>query len=229
MEKTSYIACPIEECRERLGNVGVGYRSIGTDVYRFNSVQKKGSGYSFYAKVTLTASGADGTDVTLVLSPDEESGAEPSDINGDYELFTSRFFRALSQPAQDPFAEYGNTENSGNFSGATKHCVRCGAVIDEKAVICPKCGCSQRRDYMVEKTSAVGIAAIIFAILGGWLGIVLSLFGLLYYYKGSDDPVSVKGIKHCKIALGIVIAWVAFVVIYYIVIFALMGSSMAGF
>lgn len=224
MEKTSYIACPVEECRERLGNVGIGYRSVGTDVYRFNSVQKKGSGFSFYATVTLRPCGADGTDVTLVLNPDEESAEEPRDVNGDYNAFASRFFKALSQPAIDPFAEYGgNNGNSSYATGATKHCVRCGAVIDEKAVVCPKCGCSQRRDYMVDKTSAVGIAAIIFAALGGWLGIALSLFGLLFYYKG-DTEADLKGKKNCKIALGIVIAWIAVIVVYYIVIFALMGT-----
>lgn len=208
MEKTSYIACPIEECRERLGNVGVGYRSLGGDVYRFNSVQRKGGGFSFYATVTLRAAGAEGTDVTLELFPDGDGAGEPVGTDADYEAFVSRFFRLMSQPAVDPFAEYGNAGNAqSNATGATKHCVRCGAVIDEKAVICPKCGCSQRRDYMVDKTSAVGIAAIIFAVLGGWLGILLSLFGLLFYYKG-DTEVDLKGRKNCKTALGIVIAWV---------------------
>lgn len=225
MEKTGYVACSVDECRERLGNVGIGYRSLGGDVYRFNSVQKKGGSFSFYATVTLRASGIDGTDVTLALAPDEESGAEPSDINGDYEAFASRFFRALSQPAADPFAEYGKTEQGGYTPGATKHCVRCGALIDEKAVVCPKCGCSQRRDYMVDKTSAVGIAAIIFAVLGGWLGIVLSLFGLLFYYKGDTDA-DLKGRKNCKIALGIVIAWVVLGILIFIIS---MGSvAMAG-
>ena len=228
MEKTGYIACSVEECRERLGNVGIGYRSVGKDVYRFNSVQKKGGSFMFYATATLKECGMDGTDVTLVLVPDEESGDMPADVNSDYEIFASKFFRALSQPAQDPFAEYGKTEKGDGFSGATKHCVRCGALIDEKAVVCPKCGCSQRRDYMVDKTSAVGIAAIIFAVLGGWLGIVLSLFGLLFYYKG-DTAADLNGRKNCKIALGIVVAWIALIVVYYIVVFALMGTAMVDF
>ena len=139
--------------------------------------------------------------------------------------FFARFFRLISQPVSDPFSDVGGATATG---GATKHCVRCGALIDEKAVVCPKCGCSQRRDYMVDKTSAVGIAAIIFAVLGGWLGIVLSLFGLLFYYKG-DTATDLKGRKNCKIALGIVVAWIVLIVVYYIVIFALMGSAMTEF
>lgn len=47
---------------------------------------------------------------------------------------------------------------------------------------------------MQDKTSAVGIAAIIFAILGGWLGIALAVAGLLFYYK-DDSPVVEKGRK----------------------------------
>ena len=74
----------------------------------------------------------------------------------------------------------------------------------------------------------VGIAAIIFAVLGGWLGIVLSLFGLLFYYKG-DTAADLKGRKYCKIALGIVVAWIVLIVVYYILVFALMGTAMVDF
>lgn len=224
MQKSSFVACPLSECRARLSNVGIGYNSLGDDVYKFNSVQKKDEDFSFYAIATLRASGDEGTDVTLELFPDIGK-SEPLNAGETYEKFFARFFRLISQPVSDPFSDIGGATATG---GATKYCVRCGAVIDEKAVICPKCGCSQKRDYMVDKTSAVGIAAIVFAILGGWLGIALSLFGLLYYYKG-DSVEDEKGRKNCKIALGIVIAWVAVIVVFYVVMFALMGSAMTEF
>lgn len=212
MQKTSYIACPIGECRARLSNVGIGYSNLGDDVYKFNAVQKKDDAFSFYATATLRASGSEGTDVTVELFP-EDGTIVPENAEETYEKFFSRFFRLISQPVADPFSDVGGTAATG---GATKHCVRCGAVIDERAVICPKCGCSQKRDYMVEKTSAVGIAAIIFSILGGWLGIVLALVGLLYYYKG-DTAEDEKGRKNCKVAIGIFIAWIVIGIIFFII------------
>ena len=33
MRKSSYIACPIEECRNRLGNVGIGYSDLGVLIF----------------------------------------------------------------------------------------------------------------------------------------------------------------------------------------------------
>lgn len=203
MQKTSYVSYPVEECRKRLSNIGIGYTDVGNDVYRFNPVQKKGEDFSFYATVTLRSAGIDGTDVTLDLAPAGD-GVVPDNENEVYDKFISRFFRLLSEPVADDFI----TDNpSTGAAKDTKFCVRCGAKIDAKAVVCPKCGCSQKRDYMEDKTSAVGIAAIIFAVLGGWLGLILSLFGLLFYYKG-DTEVDLKGQKNCKIALGIIVAWV---------------------
>lgn len=220
MQKTSYIACPIAECRARLSNVGIGYVNLGDDVYKFNAVQKKDDAFSFYATATLRVSGSEGTDVAVELLP-EDGAVEPANAEETYEKFFARFFRLISQPAADPFSDVGGATATG---GATKHCIRCGAIIDERAVICPKCGCSQKRDYMVEKTSAVGIAAIIFSILGGWLGIVLALVGLLYYYKG-DTAEDEKGRKNCKIAVGIFIAWI---VLAILIIIINMGSMMAA-
>ena len=69
---------------------------------------------------------------------------------------------------------------------------------------------------MQDKTSAVGIAAIIFAILGGWLGIALAVAGLLFYYK-DDSPVDEKGRKNCKIAVGIFIGWIVLGVLIFLI------------
>ena len=41
----------------------------------------------------------------------------------------------------------------------TKYCINCGAEIDEKAVICPKCGVQQARIQNNEKNP--GVAAIL--------------------------------------------------------------------
>lgn len=228
MQKTSYISCPISDCRARLSNVGIGYTDLGDDVYKFNSVQKKGDSFSFYATVTLRASGMDGTDVSVDLMPDSADEFTPENVNEIYDKFMSKFFKALSEPKVDGFDAFGSSSSDTFPSGESKFCSHCGAKIDKKAVVCPKCGCSQKRDYMEDKTSAVGIAAIIFAVLGGWLGLILSLFGLLFYYKDSDSPVSIKGMKNCKIALGIVIAWVVLAVLIYLISFAMVGLAAAG-
>ncbi len=51
----------------------------------------------------------------------------------------------------------------------TKFCVNCGAEIDSKAEICPKCGV--RQPSMVSGTGKSRIAAALFAIFLGGLGI----------------------------------------------------------
>ena len=97
MQKTSYISCPISDCRARLSNVGIGYTDLGDDVYKFNSVQKKGDSFSFYATVTLRASGMDGTDVSVDLTPDSADEFTPENVNEIYDKFMSKFFKALSE------------------------------------------------------------------------------------------------------------------------------------
>lgn len=221
MQKTSYVSYPVEECRKRLSNIGIGYTDTGNDVYRFNPVQKKGEDFSFYATVTLRSAGIEGTDVTLDLAPATD-GVVPENENVIYDKFISRFFRLLSEPVADDFITDNPTTGAAK---ETKFCVRCGAKIDAKAVVCPKCGCSQKRDYMEDKTSAVGIAAIIFAVLGGWLGLILSLFGLLFYYTG-DSEVDIKGKKNCKIALGIIAVLIITGVMIAIFSFIYAGAMM---
>lgn len=222
MQKTSFIALPVSECRARLSNVGIGYVAVGDDVYRFNSVQKKGDTFSFFATVTLRASGAEGTDVTLDLSPDSADVIVPENAEEIYEKFAAKFFTSLNTPVS-AFSSQDPSFPSGDF----KYCSHCGSKIDKKASICPKCGCSQRRDYMEEKTSAVGIAAIVFSIFGGWLGLVLAIIGLAFYYKGEGE-VCEKGRKHCKIAIGFFIAWIVLYVILIIVNLGLMAGAMTN-
>ena len=53
---------------------------------------------------------------------------------------------------------------------------------------------------------ALGICALIFSILGGWLGLVLSIVGLCNY----KDP---ENRKLCKIGLGFCIGWAVLILI----------------
>lgn len=239
MEKTNVVAYSVQECRNRLANVKIGYTDLGGDVYKFNSVQKKGENFSFFATATLKAEGDASTEVTLVLSPDEGM-EEPANADEIYDKFVARFFNLLGQPAADDFASAAKSEektaNDENEQGPriagadSQYCENCGALISAKAVICPKCGCAvkgAKRLYEEEKSSAVGILAIVFSLLGGWLGLALGIFGLVSYYK---DPKYVSDRRNCKIAIGFFIAWVVGYIILIVVSIAmpLIASGMSG-
>ena len=51
-----------------------------------------------------------------------------------------------------------------------------------------------------QESGALGVCAIIFSVLGGWLGLVLSIIGLCTY-KTPEHRTK------CKIGLGFVIGW----------------------
>lgn len=86
-----------------------------------------------------------------------------------------------------------------SYMGETKFCTKCGAKIAKDAVICPNCGCAT--EMAKQEGSALSICALIFSILGGWLGLVLSIAGLI-------TNKNAKNRRRCKIALGISIAWI---------------------
>ena len=181
-------------------------------------MRKKGESFSFYAYVTLREAGEYDTGVTVELTP--ESAVDEEYANAVYEKFLSRFFRLMSEPAQyDPFSSVDDGRYSNSYRGGreTKYCSNCGAVIDAKAVVCPKCGCSLKTE---QKSSIIGILAIIFSVLGGWLGLVLSIVGLFYYKE--DDEECVKGLTYCKIGLGISIAWIVIAVLIFTISFAML-------
>ena len=52
-----------------------------------------------------------------------------------------------------------------------------------------------------QESGALGVCAIIFSALGGWLGLLLAIIGLCNY-KAPENRTK------CKIALGIAAAWV---------------------
>lgn len=86
-----------------------------------------------------------------------------------------------------------------------KYCSKCGSQIEEDAIICPNCG-RQVEALKQEESSGLSVAALIFSILGGWLGLVLDIIGLCTL---KDE----RNKRRCKIGLGIVIAWVVIFVI----------------
>ena len=89
-----------------------------------------------------------------------------------------------------------------------KYCGKCGAQLHDDAVVCTQCGC-QTGEIVSQESSGLGIAAIVFSVFGGWLGLILSIIGLCVYKTKKNK-------KNCKIALGICIAWVVIWVIIFI-------------
>ena len=156
--------------------------------------------------------------MTVELIP--ESAVDEEYANAVCEKFLSRFFRLMSEPAQyDPFSSVDDGRYSNSYRGGreTKYCSNCGGVVDAKAVVFPKCGCCLETE---KKSSIIGIFAIIFSVLGGWLGLVLSIVGLFYYKE--DDEECVKGLTYCKIGLGISIAWIVIAVLIFTISFAML-------
>lgn len=51
-----------------------------------------------------------------------------------------------------------------------------------------------------EESKTIGILAIVFSVLGGWLGLILSIIGLCTYKEPENR-------KLCKIGVGFIIGW----------------------
>ena len=102
-----------------------------------------------------------------------------------------------------------------------KYCSKCGSQIEDDAIICPNCG-RQIEAVKQEESSGLSIAALIFSILGGWLGLILDIIGLCTL---KDE----KNRKRCKAGLIISICWVVAIVIYVIVVIALAASFVPSY
>lgn len=102
-----------------------------------------------------------------------------------------------------------------------KYCQNCGAKLDENVDFCPFCG-HPTSDVVTEPvskddSSVIGILAIVFGALGGWLGLVFGIIGLVMY----KEP---KNRKNCKIGIGLFIGWV---VVAIIIVIAVLATSMS--
>lgn len=98
-----------------------------------------------------------------------------------------------------------------------KYCQNCGAKIAEDVNNCPYCGNPVRRvveEDLSDYSSVIGILAIVFGALGGWLGLVFGTIGLFMY----KDP---KNRKNCRIGIGLFIGWVVLAVVIVVIVFAL--------
>ena len=92
-------------------------------------------------------------------------------------------------------------------------CQQCGRVYEDEFQFCPECGNSKNNpfyginnpynSYYAPKQEGRGLAicALVFSILGGWVGLILSIIGLCTC-KDDDNK------KLCKIGLGFCIFWV---------------------
>lgn len=128
----------------------------------------------------------------------------------------------------DNYNGYNNYNNydfnqQPSFNGQTKYCKNCGASLHIDAVVCPRCGCAT--ESLQKESSALGVCAIVFSVLSGFVGLVLGIIGLLLY----KDP---RNRKNCKIAIGIFIAWVVLAIIIYVVVIVIIvnafGSASSG-
>ena len=79
-----------------------------------------------------------------------------------------------------------------------KYCPNCGAQIDDKAVICVKCGCAvQPINAEPEPDQSVSAGLVV-------LSVFIPLFGIIYWpVKAKERP---KCAKTCGIAA--IISWV---------------------
>ncbi len=105
-------------------------------------------------------------------------------------------------------------------------CKNCGNEIEDNAQFCGKCGAAQNSNAPVngakKESSALGIVAIVFACLGGLVGLVLSIVSLCVYKQGSPNR------KLGWIAFGICMAWIAIAVVVSIV-YAALGIDISRF
>lgn len=88
------------------------------------------------------------------------------------------------------------------------YCRKCGSQIDDEAVICPKCGVPQEKNYNnnnSRKTSADAGGSIYVL-----LGVIFPIIALIFYLIWKDDKPNTardleKGIKICLIIIAIII------------------------
>lgn len=85
-----------------------------------------------------------------------------------------------------------------------KYCEKCGSEIHDDTVVCPNCG--HATEKITKEGKAIGICAIIFGALGGFIGLVLGIVGLNVYKERQNKINSAIGLGlFCLWA----VAWIA--------------------
>lgn len=81
-----------------------------------------------------------------------------------------------------------------------KYCQKCGAEVDNDAVICVKCGCyTQQVNQVAEVDDTVSVGLVILAVL-------IPLFGVIYWI------IKVKSRPRCAVSCAIagIISWLIY-------------------
>ena len=88
-----------------------------------------------------------------------------------------------------------------------RFCQYCGKEIDDNAAICPCCGRQVQEIKPVlpnkEESPALAIVALIFGIIGGWIGFICGIIGLTKYKKGMNRNMCIAAI--CLFVIWIII------------------------
>ena len=82
-----------------------------------------------------------------------------------------------------------------------RYCSNCGTPLNRGAEVCLNCGKFVGGNARKEECSALGICALVFGILGGWLGLVLGIIGLATCKEERNR-------KNCKIGIGFFLGWI---------------------
>ena len=87
-----------------------------------------------------------------------------------------------------PIYSYNNTQNNSYTSSSTNN---------------QQYTRTSSYPYLPHESAGLGVCAIVFSALGGWLGLVLSIIGLSTYKNAGNRAM-------CKVGLGICIGWFVF-------------------
>ena len=96
-----------------------------------------------------------------------------------------------------------------------KYCSKCGKELLDEAVVCPGCGCmcsdafNQQTQATQQKENVVyAVLALVFGLLGGWLGLVFGIIGLKQYKEQSNRTMCIVGI----------VAWVIWLIVQIVLV-----------
>lgn len=95
------------------------------------------------------------------------------------------------------------------------YCKNCGSSIDDKAVVCPKCGVSVKdmanapNARLTAPSNGFAIAGFILSLLGGLLGLIFSIVGCVKsynpIYNGKGRGLSIAGIVISSVWIFIIL------------------------